>query len=103
MYSLNILDHQIYYDGKKNRDILPQTVFEPEHSPPSSVGPPQIAGASGIETSDTTDPGIRTFSQQPPLPDEQRNATCEIALFAAARTRSFAFSTLQYQYSKGLD
>ena len=53
--------------------------FEPEHSPPSSVEPPP---AIGVETSDMTDPGIRTFSQQPPQPDEQRNATCEIALFA---------------------
>ncbi len=36
---------------------------------------------TGSGSSETTDPGIRQFTQQPPMPDEQRQATCEVPLF----------------------
>ncbi|THD28950.1 Cell adhesion molecule [Fasciola hepatica] len=42
-----------------------------------------ISGAGGGgsgESSDVTDSGIRQFTQQPPQPDEDRHATCEVPL-----------------------
>lgn len=44
---------------------------------------------TGSGSSETTDPGIRQFTQQPPMPDEQRQATCEVPLFNSKRTDNF--------------